>query len=90
MVPALTKPNPKVSLSSDRVHASRAVSSALPLAIEPLYGVVAVIAIHAGTMEVFHFRHVWMAFAVVAAATFQAELVKRRALPSAVAIQEAA
>jgi O-antigen ligase len=72
------------------VHAARSVSSALPLAVEPLYGVVAVIAIHASTMEVFHFRHVWMAFAVVAAATFQAELLKRGALPSAPAIREAA
>jgi O-antigen ligase len=64
------------------VNAARAVAPALPLAVEPLFGVVAVIAIHAGTMEVFHFRHVWMAFAIVAAVTVQAERVKR-ALPSA-------
>jgi O-antigen ligase len=72
------------------VHAARSMSSAMPLAIEPLYGVVAVIATHAGTMEVFHFRHVWMAFAVVAASTFQAQLLKRSALPSATVVREAA
>lgn len=70
------------------IHAARAVSRAMPLAIEPLYGVVACIAMHAGTMEVFHFRHVWMAFAVVAASTFQADLVKRGVMPAA--IREAA
>jgi O-antigen ligase len=57
------------------VHAARTASRVMPLAVEPLYGVVACIAIHSGTMEVFHFRHVWMAFAVVAASTMQAELV---------------
>jgi O-antigen ligase len=64
------------------VNAARAVAPALPLAVEPLFGVVAVIGVHAGTMEVFHFRHVWLAFAVVAAVTVQAERVKRT-LPAA-------
>jgi O-antigen ligase len=64
------------------VNAARAVAPSLPLAVEPLFGVVAVIAIHAGTMEVFHFRHVWMAFAIVAAVSVQAERMKRT-IPSA-------
>jgi O-antigen ligase len=59
------------------VNAARAAASALPLAVEPLFGVVAVVAVHAGTMEVFHFRHVWLAFAIVAAVAVQAERVKR-------------
>ncbi len=61
------------------INAARGARSELPLAVEPLYGVVAAIAVHAGTMEVFHFRHVWMAFAVVAAVAVAAERKKRLA-----------
>jgi O-antigen ligase len=39
-----------------------------PLAVQPLYGLIGAIAAHAGVVELFHFRHVWMALAIVAAA----------------------
>ena len=39
-----------------------------PLAVEPLWGLVAAIAVHALVVELSHFRHVWFALAIVAAA----------------------
>jgi O-antigen ligase len=43
-----------------------------PLAWTPLAGLVAAVGGHALVVELFHFRHVWLAFAVVAAAAIQA------------------
>lgn len=48
--------------------AAHAADGARTFAPQPLYGLVGAIAAHAGVVELFHFRHVWMAFAVVAAA----------------------
>jgi O-antigen ligase len=45
----------------------RGAARQLPLAVEPLWGLVAAIAVHALVVEVSHFRHVWFALAVVAA-----------------------
>src|SRR6185295_7819658 len=39
-----------------------------PLAWLPLHGLVAAVAMHAFVVELFHFRHLWLAFALVTAA----------------------
>ena len=42
------------------------------LAVEPLFGALAALAVHSVVMEMFHFRHVWMLIAVMCAAGAQA------------------
>jgi hypothetical protein len=68
-----------------------AVAGVRVLAVEPLYGVLATIALHALVMEVFHFRHFWLTLALIAAAATQATLRARSVAPSPTrAIREAA
>jgi hypothetical protein len=43
-----------------------------PLAVEPLYGVLAALTAQAVVIELFHFRHVWLLFAIICAAMVQA------------------
>jgi O-antigen ligase len=53
----------------------RAVApSARPFGVEPLLGALAAITAHALTMEVFHFRHLWMFVAILYAARVQAQM----------------
>ena len=54
-----------VALLVDRL---RRAGPAAPLAWAPLAGLVAATAAHAMVVELFHFRHVWFAFALLAAA----------------------
>ncbi len=42
-----------------------------PVGVEPLFGALAAIVAHAMTMEMFHFRHLWMFVAVIYAAVAQ-------------------
>jgi O-antigen ligase len=44
-----------------------------PLATDQLYGLLGALAVHAIVIEMSHFRHFWMVFAVVIAAAKQAE-----------------
>ena len=48
------------------------VADRSPLALEPLCGLFAAIVAHAGVVELSHFRHVWLALALMAAALTQA------------------
>jgi len=50
--------------------------------VEPLYGLVAALAVHALVIEMFHFRHVWLAFAVLRALGAQARAEVAAALPA--------
>ena len=43
-----------------------------PFGIEPLYGLLGAIAVHALVVELSHFRHTWLVFALIAAAAAQA------------------
>jgi len=49
-----------------------AVADRSPLALEPLCGLFAAIVAHAGVVELSHFRHVWLALALMVAALTQA------------------
>ena len=48
------------------------LADASPLALEPLCGLFVVIVAHAGVVELSHFRHVWLALALMVAALTQA------------------
>jgi len=50
---------------------SAAAAGFRPLGVEPLYGLVAAIVLHALVVELSHFRHVWMVLAVISAAAAQ-------------------
>jgi O-antigen ligase len=49
-----------------------AAAGVQPLAVEPLYGLLAALAAHAFVIELSHFRHLWLAFALLWAAAEQA------------------
>jgi hypothetical protein len=57
-------------------------------AVVPLYGFLGAVAAHAFVIELSHFRHVWLAFALLAAAVTQATAYREAAL--AVRFEEAA
>ena len=61
-----------------------------PLAIAPLFGLVAAIAAHSIVIELFHFRHFWLVIAVVWAAATQASVGSAPAQVAEPAYQEAA
>jgi hypothetical protein len=54
------------------LRAAEAAAVRLPLALRPLYGLAAAIALHALVCELSHFRHFWLVLAMVAAAAAQA------------------
>jgi O-antigen ligase len=53
------------------LRARAATTATPPLGVEPLYGLLAAIAMHSITMELFHFRHLWMFMALIWAALAQ-------------------
>jgi hypothetical protein len=78
-----------VVLPLTRLRAAAAVGVRV-LAVEPLYGVMATIGLHALVMEVFHFRHFWLTLALIVAFATQATVRARSMAPSPRAIREAA
>jgi hypothetical protein len=55
-----------------RLRAAAAATGFRPFGIEALYGLLGAIAAHALVIELSHFRHTWLVFALVAAAAAQA------------------
>jgi len=53
---------------------TRAAVARPPLGIEPLYGLLAATAMHSVTMEIFHFRHLWMLMALIWAILAQSQV----------------
>jgi hypothetical protein len=58
-----------VGMMIGRVARISAAGGVVPLAVQPLYGLLGAMAVHAGVVELFHFRHFWMALAIIAAAS---------------------
>jgi O-antigen ligase len=61
-----------------------------PLGVPALYGLVGAIATHALVIELSHFRHTWLVFALVAGAAAQTMRLSAHGPAVAVALQEAA
>jgi O-antigen ligase len=61
-----------------RMH-RRQSAAFLGIGIEPLVGAIAAVALHAGVMEFFHFRHLWMLLVVIHAAVAETGIESSRA-----------
>jgi O-antigen ligase len=77
-----------VALLIGRVARIDAAGGAVALGVQPLYGLLGAMALHSGVVELFHFRHFWMALAIVAAAA--SPIVLTHANEPADALAEAA
>jgi O-antigen ligase len=74
-----------VAMLIGQVARIEAAGGAVALGVQPLYGLLGAMAVHAGVVELFHFRHFWMALAIVAAAASPIAMARATEPPDALA-----
>jgi hypothetical protein len=74
-----------VALLIAQVARIEAAGGPVALGVPPLYGLLGAMVAHAGVVELFHFRHFWMALAVIAAAASPIALTRATEPPDTIA-----